>query len=162
MDTSMPPELHTPFWAQWITSYFDHGDPSSRDPEVLSYIVPSFSRRPTIYDMTAEELEQMLDQSVAEMPGMFCSTAQALVNTRKACFDNTNRALLPHMKVSHIVGSCSASFAIPGRWSLEDDDQANGGGRINFVMISGVNHFVSSIVDFLSQLDELTVTLLAH
>jgi len=142
MDPSIPPEQHTPFWAQWITSYFDHGDFSSRDPSALSHIVPSFTCRPTIYDMTVDEQEQILDQSVSEMPGMFCSAAQALANTRKACFDPTIRALLPNMKIWHIAGTRSASFAFPGRWNLEDDDKANGGALLNFMLIPGMNHFM--------------------
>ncbi|KAJ6626740.1 hypothetical protein B0H10DRAFT_2211017 [Mycena sp. CBHHK59/15] len=55
-------EKRTPM-TMWLTSYFDHGDLSSRDPNILKHIVPSARRRPTIHDMTADEIAEIVDES---------------------------------------------------------------------------------------------------
>ncbi|KAH9934361.1 uncharacterized protein B0H18DRAFT_1115071 [Fomitopsis serialis] len=52
-DASIPEKCHAPFSTQWITSYFDHGNLSTRDTDVL-HIVSSVSHRPSIYTMSDE------------------------------------------------------------------------------------------------------------
>jgi hypothetical protein len=41
MSPTIPADKHSAMFTSWITSYFDHGDLSTRDVSVLSYHVPS-------------------------------------------------------------------------------------------------------------------------
>ncbi|KAI0058354.1 hypothetical protein BV25DRAFT_1810813 [Artomyces pyxidatus] len=141
MDTSLA-EQQTPMYTQWITSYFRHGDLAKRDTNVLSYIVPATFRRPTIYNMSPEEIEGTVDESMSEVPSMISLFVQAHANYRKACFDRKIRELLPRMKVSALCGDATCSFPLAAFWALQDDDKAEGGGFVNFRMILGVNHFM--------------------
>lgn len=133
-------------FSQWITSYFQHGDISTRDPDVLSYIVPSIVRAPTIYNMSAAQINEIVDESLnvpIETPYLFNFTSQSYVTYRKALFDPKVRDILPFMKVWALVGEFSCSFSLAAYFSMLDDDEAEGGGRISFNLMTGVNHFVS-------------------
>ncbi|KAH9918264.1 Alpha/Beta hydrolase protein [Fomitopsis serialis] len=141
IDPSIPEKCHEPFFTQWITSYFDHGDLSTRDTNVLSYIVPSVSRRPTIYAMSPEDRQEFVEE-VPEGPAMFCTMAQALAMYRRACFDRDVRARLPELKVWSLTGDVTPSFSIASFWTIQDEDKERGGGFVNYKMIPGVNHFM--------------------
>lgn len=106
MDTTIPAEKHAAMFTTWITSYFDHGDLSTRD---VNYIVPSTFRRPTIYDMTAEEITEVVDQGPVELPGMFMSMAQANAVYRKACYSADIKSLAPSLKTT----SSPATLLVP-------------------------------------------------
>ncbi|KAH9933383.1 uncharacterized protein B0H18DRAFT_983406 [Fomitopsis serialis] len=137
---SVPEQKRDQLYLQWFTAYFDHGDLSTRDKSVIEYIVPSSSRAPTIYNMSADERAAMIEP-VKELPllrGMFASSLPAF---RKACFDRDVRSLLPEMKIWHLGCDAAPSFGISAYFDILADHEANGGGLINFRMIPGGNHF---------------------
>ncbi|KAJ7599186.1 hypothetical protein C8J56DRAFT_1093544 [Mycena floridula] len=137
-DTTVPENKRVAMFTSWVTSYFDHPDLSSRDIKQIEYIVPSPSRRPSIYDMTKDELDQILEEApVPEAAVMFMTAAQANLIYRKACFTQT---AIPHLRRTFIAGSRTASFALAAMWLTEDDNKALGG-NLEFVLIPGANHF---------------------
>jgi len=140
MDTTIPADKHAAMFTSWITSYFDHGDLSTRDVSVLSYHVPSPLRRPTIYDMTADEIAVTADQRPVELPGMFMSMPQANAAYRKACYSADVKSLVPSLKTTFITGDRTASYSLAALWSIQDDNKAEGG-NLKFVVIPGANHF---------------------
>ncbi|KAL6307568.1 hypothetical protein BKA93DRAFT_815892 [Sparassis latifolia] len=113
------------FHRSWLTAYFNHGDLSKRDPKLLSLAAPSLFRRPTIYSMTAEDITELIDDSVFE-----------------ARFDRATRAVVPKMGVWAVVGDSTLSTCILAWWTMQDEDAGNGGGFINFKMTEGVNHLI--------------------
>ncbi|OCB85143.1 hypothetical protein A7U60_g7768 [Sanghuangporus baumii] len=142
MDTSIPADLQTPFYTRWITSYFDHGDLSTRDVDVLSYIVPSASRAPSIYNMSAQDLAELVEEGPQELPAMFVTMPQANAIYNKACFNSDVKKSVPRMKISLITGDVTCSFSLNALWSIEDDDKKNAGGNVRFEVIPGANHFM--------------------
>ncbi|KAI0828547.1 hypothetical protein BC628DRAFT_1533941 [Trametes gibbosa] len=145
IDTTVPAELRDPFFTQWITSYFTHGDLSTRSLDVLSYVIPSTSRVPSIFNMSAEQISSTIhygQAATSDMLFMVYSAAQANANYKKACFDANVRQLLPRMKISVLMGEKTCSFSVIGSWAIEDDDKARGGGFINFRLVPGANHLM--------------------
>ncbi|KAK7046737.1 Alpha/Beta hydrolase protein [Favolaschia claudopus] len=140
MDKSMPAEKHTPMFTNWITSYFDHGDLATKDLKVLNYHLPSPYRRPSVYSMTREEFDAIVDMGPEEFAPLFMSQAQAAANLNKACFSETIKSLVPALKTTFIAGERSASYAIAAMWSLESENEARGG-ELKTVLIPGANHF---------------------
>jgi hypothetical protein len=151
MSPTIPADKHSAMFTSWITSYFDHGDLSTRDVSVLSYHVPSPFRRPTIYDMTADEIAETADQRPVELPGMFMSMAQANATYRKACYSADVKALVPSLKTTFFTGDRAASYSLAALWSMEDDNKAEGG-NLKFVVVPGANHFVSAFFMVFSNL----------
>ncbi|KAJ7579965.1 hypothetical protein C8J56DRAFT_961926 [Mycena floridula] len=107
VDTSIPEETRIPMFTRWITSYFDHGDLSTKSWDSLTYVLPSTSRRPTIYASSAEEITEMIEDTVDEIPGMVMSQTQANAVYRKACYSDEVKALTPHLKTTLLVGEKS-------------------------------------------------------
>ncbi|KAJ7162772.1 Alpha/Beta hydrolase protein [Mycena crocata] len=139
-DLSIPADQRDEAFSRWITSYFSHGDLSSRSLDVLSYILPSAHRRPTIYDMSAAERAAMIDHRPVEVPGVVMSAAQTNATYRKACYSAEVKRLVPRLKTTLIAGEASASFFQSAMWSIEDDNKA-AGGDLKFVVVPGANHF---------------------
>ncbi|KAM5543809.1 hypothetical protein V8D89_002426 [Ganoderma adspersum] len=143
VDQSMPAEARTPFFSHWISSYFAHGDLSTRDPAAISYVVPSIARAPTIYGMSDAELARTVYEPSAlgsDMTFMISSAPQIAAAYRKAMFDRGLRALVPRMRAVVFSGDATASFSIPSQWAVEDDDKAAGGGFVAVKWIPGFNH----------------------
>ena len=130
----MPAEARTPFFSHWISSYFAHGDLSTRDPKAISYVVPSTARAPAIYGMSDAELARSVYEPSAfgsDMAFMIFSAPQVAAVYKKAVFDKGLRALVPRMRVVVFSGDSTASFSIPSQWAVEDDDKAAGGSSLS-------------------------------
>lgn len=148
IDQSIPEELRGPFFAQWITSYFKHGDLSPRSLDVLSYVVPATSRVPSIFSMSEEQQAKIVYMPPgfgSDMLFMVFSATQIHTSYKRACFDAGVRARLLRMKICAITGDATCVFSLPAYWAMQDDDKARGGGFIDFKMVQGANHFVSPL-----------------
>ncbi|KAI0368496.1 hypothetical protein BV20DRAFT_969126 [Pilatotrama ljubarskyi] len=145
LDNSIPAEDRGPLSTQWITSYFKHGDLSTRDLNALTYVVPATFRAPSIFSMTDEQISKIIYEPAAsgsEMLFMVFCAAQISANYKKACFDRSVRRSLPKMKVAAFTGDATLWCSLPAYWVMEEDDKTHGGGLINLKMIHGINHFV--------------------
>ncbi|KAG7098477.1 hypothetical protein E1B28_000422 [Marasmius oreades] len=58
-DESIPPASRLRAFSQWATSYFDHGDLSTRDLEKLSWVVASPDAVPTFFTFGSETLKRL-------------------------------------------------------------------------------------------------------
>lgn len=148
IDTTVPAELRSAFFAQWITSYFKHGDLSKRDLDKLSYIVPSTTRAPSIFGISEEQQAEIIHHPSGEgsdMSLMLLCGAELNASYKRACFDKTVRETVPHMTVTVLYGDLSAWSCFPTVWQIQDDDAAHGGGMVKTRLVEGTNHFVSSI-----------------
>ena len=143
-DNNIPAEDRYPLWRQWMTSYFEHGDISKRNIDLLSYIVPSTVRVPTIFNISKAEFNDIVygDKVVEEMRVLFNFAPQLKANYRKALFDRTTSILFPHLKISYLAGEFSVSWALVSMWSVQDDDAELGSSLIDFKLIHSANHFV--------------------
>ncbi|KAI0354026.1 hypothetical protein OH77DRAFT_1426430 [Trametes cingulata] len=144
IDHSIPAEDRDPLFTQWITSYFKHGDLSTRDPNVLTYVVPATFRAPSIFRMSDKEIGKIVHEppaSGSEMLLMHCTVTQINASYKKACFDPSIRRLLPKMKVTAFTGDVTCWCSLSAHWAMEDDDKAHGGGFIDLEIIQGISHF---------------------
>ncbi|GJE99278.1 alpha/beta hydrolase [Phanerochaete sordida] len=145
IDESIPMHLRVPFFANWISAYFAHGDVSTRDPDAVEYVVPSPARAPSIYNMSDAQREVIIRAESAwtsEFPFMVLFERQFYAAYQRAAFDKTVRDRLPKMKVLALVGGSSASFAFTALFKMQEEDHARGGGNINFHILKGGNHFM--------------------
>lgn len=132
-------------FSQWVSSYFDHDDLSTRDLDAISYFLPSTTRTPTIFNMSPTDIREIVDERISatvEDPVMFLCMAQAHENYLKACFDPSTRARLPKMKVWNLTGDKTVSFPIVSYFLMQEDNTSRGGRYVNFKLIHGVNHLV--------------------
>lgn len=143
-DNNIPAEDRYPLWRQWMTSYFEHGDLSERNIDLLSYVVPSTVRVPTIFNMSKAQFNDIVygDIVAEEMGVLFNFAPQLKANYRKALFDRTTSILFPHLKISYLAGEFSVSWALVSMWSVQDDDAELGSSLIDFKLIHSANHFV--------------------
>ncbi|KAJ7595267.1 hypothetical protein C8J56DRAFT_921979 [Mycena floridula] len=137
IDSTIPRENQIAMFVVWVSSYFDHGDLETRDPKVLSYVAPSSLRRPSIYDMTAEEISEMIDEpALAAVAGGFVMATPEMTGIyRKACFET------PGIKTTCLGGTRTYSSIISAIWAIEDDNLKHGG-SVRTILIPGANHFV--------------------
>ncbi|KAJ7433448.1 hypothetical protein B0H11DRAFT_2296847 [Mycena galericulata] len=140
MDASVPAKMHTRLATQWLTSYFDHGDFNSEQGlNAIEYIVSSCRQAPTIYSFSQSEFDQIIDESIAELPGMFMSTTQANAVYRRACYGAQLKTFAPRLKTTLIVGDATVSFCITALLSIRADNEAQGTIQIN--LVPQANHF---------------------
>ncbi|TFK82032.1 hypothetical protein K466DRAFT_315818 [Polyporus arcularius HHB13444] len=144
IDTTLPEDQRSAAFVVWVTSYFKHGDLSTRDTDVISYWIPARSRAPSIFNFTDDEYARavyMPPGDKSEMLFMFFSEPAIQQTYNKACFDRSIRALFPGMKIWVLSGDVTSPHGIPAFWSMEDDDAKHGGGFIEFRWVPGANHF---------------------
>ncbi|GJJ16022.1 hypothetical protein Clacol_010301 [Clathrus columnatus] len=142
---SIPPEFRLPVFGQWVTSYFKHGDLNSRDLNVLSYVLPSTHRVPTIFNISAPEQKSTIFDGVeGSYEGIYTFRFGNQLNKvyRKALFDTSTRDLFPHLKTSFLAGTETASFGIAGLWSIQQDCEKSKNASIKLKLAPECNHFV--------------------
>ncbi|KAM6504024.1 Alpha/Beta hydrolase fold [Amanita muscaria] len=139
----IPPELRAQASLQWTTAYFEHGDLSARDPNALSFTLPSTGRPVTIHNMSQSDQEEIIQLQELANDSTFIRhlTDQRRDAYRKAFYDSSIRQLLPNMKVSYIVGEQSHSVMISGLWDVQKEADENKNVSIDFRLVPGFNHF---------------------
>ncbi|TBU38724.1 Alpha/Beta hydrolase protein [Dichomitus squalens] len=145
IDTSIPAQCRQTGFVQWITSYFEHGDLSTRDPNVLEYVLPTVKRVPSVFTMGQDELDEMTNIDAANGGDTLIVVSfspQLRACYKDALYNKDIRAALPRMKVLVFSGDATANFGIVALWSIEDDDAAAGGGWVETKIVPGINHFV--------------------
>jgi hypothetical protein len=153
------------FFTSWTTSYFDHGDLSTLDKNLLEYQAPNLSSVPTIYKLSSNELKITLEGAAAkpELGWLGGERAPMVATYNRACFDQETHAHYPKMKVFALSCERTVGACIEGFWSLQRHDAAYGGGFISFESIPGANHFVRydfyCIISFFSDASNLIGTL---
>ncbi|ETW81374.1 Esterase/lipase/thioesterase [Heterobasidion irregulare TC 32-1] len=144
LDESLPMKTRISYMTRWLTSYFAHGDLSTRDLDAIEYVLPSTSRIPTLWNMSSQEIADIVDEGphlVVDAPLLFNCYPQAAATYKKGTYNAAARALLPKMKIWELMGDATAAVSLCTFWILQDDDAAHGGGFINFKVIPGHNHF---------------------
>ncbi|KAI0313375.1 hypothetical protein OF83DRAFT_558283 [Amylostereum chailletii] len=128
----------------WLTSYFTHGDLSTRDVAVLSYAGGATSRVPTVENMTVEDIASIVerDGGAVDVQAMRATKGPALGMYRKACFDRATREMVPRMKVCVLCGTNTVPECIAGFWDVMEDDEGRGGGFVEGIIVPGMNHFI--------------------
>ena len=143
------------YMTRWLTSYFAHGDLSTRDLDAVEYVLPSTSRIPTLWNMSSQEIADIVDEGphlVADAPLLLNCYPQAAATYKKGTYSAAARALLPKMKIWELMGDATTAVSLCTFWILQDDDAAHGGGFINFKVIPGHNHFVRSFCSTLCRI----------
>ncbi|KAF8343258.1 hypothetical protein F5887DRAFT_1213937 [Amanita rubescens] len=124
IDNRIPEEDRPEKFAHWISSYFQHGDTSTKVMDVLSWVEPSTIHPASINNMTAEEKEAMICMQNYEVPYM-----------------PSVKTLFPHFKATILTGELSPACAISSYWMVENDAK-EAGKHVNFVVIPDSNHFL--------------------
>jgi hypothetical protein len=142
-DTTIPEDTRTAAFAQWVSGYFDHGEVSRRNLSQLSWIVPSPTRAPTIFNFHSAYAAIVEGGSnvAPDLLSVVNFLPQLKVNYHNAAYNDTVRNLLPQMKVRYLAGTRSPAFAYATLWQVEDENAARGQ-YISFSLIKGANHLV--------------------
>lgn len=144
IDPFIPADKQSTAFVIWITSYFQHGDLASRDVDVLEYVLPSLSRAPTIWNMTATERADIIDDGPnlgIDTPFALNFMPQTLAVLRASAFNKDIRKRFPRLQIWEITGDAAPSFGLNAFWSIQDEATAHSCTDIHFKMIHGINHF---------------------
>jgi hypothetical protein len=132
------------FFTSWVSSYFDHGDLSTHNKDLLEYQAPSLSTIPTIYKLSRDELGATLDEAatIPEKRWLGGQRTSMVATYNKACFDRETRARYPKMKIFALSCERSTGNCVEAFWTMQRHNVELGGGFLNFESIPGANHFV--------------------
>ena len=145
MDHDIPEESRGPAFAKWVSSYYKHGDLSSRDLSQLNQREGDTSKKPTTDTIPLEELLTITDFGSAAKCETFIidSLLQVLSvfmnQTTKALFDQQIREDWGEHPVWFVYCEASSWNVHYAAWNLEKIDKAS---EIKFKLIPGANHFV--------------------
>jgi len=142
-DHDIPEEARGPAFAKWVSSYYKHGDLSSRDFSQLKQRERDSSKKPTTDTIPLEELLSITDFGPAVTYETFMVDSEQFSSsfkkwTMEALFDPQIREDWGEHPVWFV--NCEASFwhAIYASWCLEKEDKNS---EIKFKSIPGANHF---------------------
>ncbi|KAF7424175.1 hypothetical protein PC9H_009478 [Pleurotus ostreatus] len=142
-DMSIPADKRGLSFVAWITSYFQHGDLSTRNLDVIEYVVPAFSHTPSIWNMTLSDISEMVDEPGLNVDmGLLGFIATNGASYKSATFDKSIKSRFTHLQFWLLIGDLTSSFGLAALWSIQDDDKANGGDNVHYKVISGANHFM--------------------
>ncbi|KAF8576957.1 alpha/beta-hydrolase [Ramaria rubella] len=143
-DTTIPAHLRTHAFTQWITSYFKHGDLSTMDLSVLSWVLPATVKPPSIYNMSPEDMATIVWEASSDYDILFMLNfmPQFLTQYHKALFDNGTRQFWQNMDIWALCGDVTCSTMIPAFWDIQKENTARGGNLVKIKSITGVNHFM--------------------
>ena len=139
--------------AQWITSYFNQTNIAARNPATLSWVVPSIIREPSIFTFSFSDYDAIVELgagSSTDITQFFTSASQLHDSYRRANFDSNITSALPKMRRWMVTGDSSPAFALYGMYVVQNDNDAAGGGVINFKLVPGINHFVRILLPFIT------------
>ena len=140
---NIPEESHGPIFAKWVSSYFKHGDLSSRDFSQLKQREIDTSKQPTTDTIPLEELLTIVDFG----PGTKCEIILSQIEFSSILIKQRTKALLdPQVRedwgrtpVWFIYSNASPWNVHYAAWDLEKKVEPS---EINFKLIPNVNHFV--------------------
>ncbi|KIJ29932.1 hypothetical protein M422DRAFT_268604 [Sphaerobolus stellatus SS14] len=144
-DDSIPIEHRGAAFAGWVTSYFNHGDLSSHDLDVIEYRIPAKERKGTVESMDMADIIACADdRPVLRSENYLLTTFQPqfLDSIKKALFDESIRDFWKGLSVWVLYGD-STSWHVPiAVWGLED--MAQEVGKKDFMplirVITGASH----------------------
>jgi hypothetical protein len=143
MDHDIPEEARGPAFAKWVSSYYKHGDLSSRDFSQLNQREVDTSKKPTTDTIPLEELLTITDSGPAAKSEKFIVDSLQLSTfmnqMTKALFDPQIRKDWGGHPVWFVYCEASPWNAHYGAWKLEEKDKAS---EIKFKLVPGANHFV--------------------
>ncbi|KAF8903889.1 hypothetical protein CPB84DRAFT_1773626 [Gymnopilus junonius] len=130
-------------FARWISGYFDHGDLSTRNPNILEWVLTSTSRPGTIYRMSKAEQDEILQFNGAsvDIPCMQGLSAQLNAAYRKVLFTPEAMDLFSNMTVTYLTGEKGPAAQISQSWIIQDELPKQGV-KTGVKMAPGINHFV--------------------
>jgi pimeloyl-ACP methyl ester carboxylesterase len=140
----IPEEERAAFFPKFVSSYYKHGDLSSREFSQLEQVVGDASRKPTTETMTPEELQSIMDFGpAAQCEIVFIGSPSFLSlnhkQAAKAFFDPQIREAWGGQLVSCVYCENSLWNPLYGAWNLEKEAKAS---EINFKLVPNANHFL--------------------
>ncbi|KAJ7124504.1 Alpha/Beta hydrolase protein [Mycena epipterygia] len=143
-DPDIASDARGPAFAKWVSSYFIHGDLSTRNVEQLTY-----DNKDPLKQATVETIEPSVLFSIAGFaPAEKCDNTLVLPpfeglvakQTNKALFDPAVRSAWSNTKFWHLYGNAEPWNVIYAAWFLEGKSTPEL--PINVKLIEGCNHFV--------------------
>ena len=139
----VPQEARGIAFAKWVSSYYKHGDLSTRDFSQLEQREGDPSKKPTTDTIPLEEFLTIADFGAIANETVFIESEQLLSiytkQTTKALFDPQIRDVWGEHSVWFVYCEASIWLAIYAAWNLEKMNKTS---EINFKPIPGANHFV--------------------
>jgi hypothetical protein len=141
----VPEEARASAFAKWVSSYYKHGDLSSRDFSQLEQRESDTSKKPTTDTIPLEELITLIDIGPSAKCEGFVIESENLISlynkqTTKALFDPQIREDWGEHPVWFVYCEASIWNVHYAAWNLEKKVKKTS--EISFKLIPGANHFV--------------------
>ena len=133
--------------AQWLSSYFIHGDLSTRDVRNIEFMTPDLSKQSVIGTLPPEELSTLTDyEAVARSDTLLFMSPTVLFNQMyKALFDPETRSLWPKLDFWLLYCDSSAGMMVHAAWEIEKLAQINKDQPVQILTIEDAHHIVSEL-----------------
>lgn len=136
---------------QWITHYFKHGD-FTQHPNTISWVVPSISHVPSIFNMSLAEYNSIVELGAASSDvdfSILIDMSPLLHQSyRNTIFGDVVKAAFPKLKKFLFMGDMSVSFGPYAYFLVKNDTSTAGDHSVTLKVVPGVNHFVSNCESF--------------
>lgn len=145
IDTSMRDNTRGAMTVQWASAYFKHGD-FTRDPNTISWVVPSISRTPSIFSMSAAQYDSIVEIGAAsegDLAVLGNFNPQLRQSYHNAILGNTVKAAFPKLKKSFFTGDVTVSFGPYAYFLVKNNTSAARDYSVTFRVVPGVNHFIN-------------------
>ncbi|KAG5651393.1 hypothetical protein H0H81_008775 [Sphagnurus paluster] len=145
IDTSIPASTRNPMTVQWISHYFKQGN-FAVNPNAITWVVPSLSRVPSLFNMSPSEYNSIVDIGKAtdgDFTLLINFKSQLHDSYRQVIFGSTVQKAFPTLKRSLFTGDSSVSFGPYAYYLVKNDTGAINDKSVTFRIVPGVNHFIN-------------------
>lgn len=141
-DDTIPPADRGPTFVEWGSSYYVHGDVSTRNAAVLNARTLVPGSRSTVSSMSHEELMSVIDMAPADRSELFFLSNPDLLTEQmhQAISEVETRALWPNAEVCCVYGDHEPWNVFYGAWEIEKSAKSRGA-EVKFFVLPGTNHF---------------------
>ena len=140
---------HWTRFAHWVSSYYSHGDLSTRNVDNLEFEVPNINKESIAASLPPEELSALTDHEAASRSEIYFFKSQNVLfnQTHKVLCDPETRLLWPKLDFWLLYCDSSPGLAIHSAWEIEKLVKANESLPVQVLAVEDAHHLVSGIVD---------------
>jgi hypothetical protein len=144
-DEEIPQRESFTEFAIWVSSYFTHGDLSTRNVDNLEFKMPDSTKLSMAASLSLDKRNSLVDKSAAVRSDVTFLTAlesPLFKQTNKALFDPETRAHWPNLGIWVVSCDSSPGTTIHAAWELEKLAALNKDMHLQFLMINDAHHIV--------------------
>ena len=136
-------------WPQFVhltSSYYMHGDLSTRNVANLEFKHPDLNRKSVVASLSPQEISFLTDTEVADRSDIFFLAYRTVLfnQMRKALFNSEIQSLWPKLDMWLLYCDSSAGSMTYAAWEIEKITKTNSSYPVQILTIEDAHHLVSN------------------